>query len=88
MKWIWSWSLRRGVLAFILILGIIPLINAQSSGSRGGVNSHPNGRQRMATTTLIDQRIEDYIQVDSKVELRVQPDQIRIVLAVSERWHH
>lgn len=83
-KWIWSWSLRKGILAFILILGIIPLINAQSSGSRGGVNSHPYGQQPMGTTSILEQRIEDYIKVDSKVELRVKPDQIRIVLAVSE----
>ena len=85
-KSIWSWSVRKGVLALILILGIIPIINAQSSGSRGGVNAYPYGQSQHPSgmNHIVDQRIEDYIQVDSKVELRVKPDQIRIVLAVSD----
>lgn len=84
--WIWSWRVRKGILALILILAIIPIINAQSSGSRGGVNSYPYGQSRQPTgpAYVVDQRIEDYIKVDAKVEIRVKPDQIRIVLAVSE----
>ena len=78
---IWSWSIRKGILAFVVILGIIPLINAQSSGSRGGVRSNQYGGQTQPDT-LIHQRVEDYITIASKVELRVKPDQIRIVLAV------
>ncbi len=83
---IWTWSLRKGVFAFILILGIIPLINAQSSGSRGGVAPYSSNQtpSSLETTSVLDPQIQEYIQVGSRVEIRVKPDQIRIVLAVRE----
>lgn len=80
---LWSWSLRKGILAFVLILGIIPIINAQSSGSRGGIHTNPYENQTESRSeSLAYEKIEDFILVDSKIELRVKPDQIRIVLAV------
>jgi len=81
---IWSWSIRKGVFALILILGIIPAINAQSSGSRGGVNRHNHKAEQyhQSEHQMALQNVEEYIKVASKVELRVKPDQIRIVLAI------
>ncbi len=58
---------------------------AQLSGSRGTVH-HQYGQQVLANSSLLpssDLSIEKYMQFEGKVELRLKPDQIRIIVAIT-----
>lgn len=81
----WHWAARKGVLALIIVLGTLTFINAQMSGSRGGLTHH---QQQTPTApkiaTIPKAEITDVVTVRSSVELRVAPDQIRIVLAITD----
>ncbi len=92
---IWNWTVRKGVLAVVIVLGGLVFVNGQMVGSRGGVNqghfqgqgfenySHmgqPNHQSPPANDRLIE-----YVTIDADVELRLKPDQIRIILGIAER---
>ena len=82
--YLWTWTVRKGVLALIIVFGLLTLINAQSSGSRGGLSHqqyHPSPSHDLATISQSEST--EIVSVEAKVELRVAPDQIRIVLAVT-----
>ncbi len=70
---------------FLCSLGLALLLqatlDAQFSGSRGG-ESIPAFQQRGSKG--FDPTVQQYIEVEGKIELRVKPDQIRIVIAVIE----
>jgi uncharacterized protein YggE len=56
---------------------------AQFAGSRGGLGGYPSsGQTKSNVVVTVDPTIQQYIKIDSQVEVRVKPDQIRIVLAV------
>ena len=82
----WNWTVRKGIFALLIIAGALTCVNAQMSGSRGGVNQNEYGnnpQQEPPTYSSRDQVVE-YIKVQAQVELRVAPDQIRVVLAISD----
>ena len=87
---VWNWTVRKGVFALIILVGTLVVVNGQMSGSRGGVNSghqyhqdqHSSSSQPVSST--LDERVFEYLEVESKVELRIKPDQIRIVLGIGE----
>ena len=85
---VWNWSIKKGVLALIIVVGVLAVVNGQMSGSRGGVNSdHHYQRSHDANQlagSALDERVFEYVEVDSKVEMRIKPDQIRIVLGIGE----
>ena len=86
----WNWTVRKGVFALIILVGGMVVVNGQMSGSRGGVRvvQHEYQTQHsslgQAYGNSLDERVFEYVEVESKVELRIQPDQIRIVLGIGE----
>lgn len=85
---VWNWTVRKGVFALIIVVGGLVVVNGQMSGSRGGANSGhqyqvQHSYNKLVDTTL-DERVFEYVEVESKVELRIKPDQIRIVLGIGE----
>ncbi len=74
--------LKNAVATFVLLIVVSApdSLRAQFAGSRGGNMSSPSSMDLPART--FDRSVEEYIVVDGKVEVRVLPNQIRIVLAV------
>ncbi len=73
-----SWPIP--IFAFLYLLTVHAVAYGQASGSRGGI---ANGIRNGPTfDTPLDQTVQEYIVVEGSIELRVVPDQIRIVLAI------
>ena len=67
-------------LCSMILIYWVPTAHAQFSGSFGGTQGA--GVQQSALPEF-NPMIQQYIQVDATVETRVEPDQVRIVLAVT-----
>lgn len=73
------------LLTFLLLASfLLPLApaTAQLSGSRGGVPGS-TGHGAVALPPLTPEVADQYITIEAQVELRVQPSEIRIVMAVT-----
>ena len=85
---IWNWTVRKGVLALIIVVGGLVAVNAQMSGVRGGVGHgqqfHAQQPASYPAGSTLDESVFEYLKVDAEVELRIKPDQIRIVLGIAE----
>lgn len=72
-------NVLRLLVALVAIL-VADSVDAQFAGSRGGHTSSASSLELPART--FDRSVSEYIVVEGKVEVRIVPNQIRIVLAV------
>ncbi len=72
----------RNLTLFGLALALLPITEAaaQLSGSRGGV-SHSSSR--LSLSPLNPEVAQGYITIEGRAELRIEPTEIRVVLAVT-----
>ncbi|MEM9660612.1 MAG: SIMPL domain-containing protein, partial [Planctomycetota bacterium] len=73
---------HKGLTVWLLLPCLCsPLAGAQFGGSRAGIEVGPSG---VAQLPLLDREIvERFITIDGRAEIRVQPTEIRIVMAVT-----
>lgn len=73
--WVWT---QRAVLAVLALVLTLETADAQTFGAR----ADPESLAITAGTTLDPRAIENYITIEGKVEKRVEPTALRIVLAI------